>query len=219
MKRITFALLAATVLFAGSKGIAPRSSPQKYAASATADGHALGAQLLTPGQVHKAFSTDLSRYLVVEVAFFPEKDRAAEIAHQDFTLRRAGTDDAAKPQSARLAAATVQTSAAKDRNLDVSPSVGVGYETAGYDPMTGRRREGGWRVSTGAAVGVGEPSPGSTVRDREVMELELTEKGLPEGRFTAPVAGYLYFQLPQGKSKKKTAYELEYQGVVLRLEQ
>jgi hypothetical protein len=39
------------------------------------------------------------------------------------------------------------------------------------------------------------------------VQLELTEKGLPEGSVTKPIAGYLYFQLPL---KKKAAHQLEY---------
>jgi hypothetical protein len=39
------------------------------------------------------------------------------------------------------------------------------------------------------------------------MELELTEKGLPEGTVSRPVAGYLYFPSP-GK-KKSNVYQLE----------
>jgi len=40
------------------------------------------------------------------------------------------------------------------------------------------------------------------------METELTEKGLPEGAVTAPVAGYLYF--PLVPKKKNTKYQLQY---------
>jgi hypothetical protein len=39
------------------------------------------------------------------------------------------------------------------------------------------------------------------------METELSEKGLPEGTAAAPVAGYLYFDLPRDE---KAPYQLEY---------
>ena len=52
------------------------------------------------------------------------------------------------------------------------------------------------------------------------MELELTEKALPEGTVLAPVAGYLYFSISQ--DNKKASYELEYtlggQKVLLKLD-
>ena len=40
------------------------------------------------------------------------------------------------------------------------------------------------------------------------METELSEKGLPEGMASAPVAGYVYFPISTGK--KDQTHELEY---------
>ena len=88
--------------------------------------------------------------------------------------------------------------------------VGIGYERGRvYDPATGQEQKvGGVYTSTGVGVGVGtRGGPARTERDREVMELELTEKGLPEGSTKKPVAGYLYFPLPE--KKKSDAYQLE----------
>jgi len=86
---------------------------------------------------------------------------------------------------------------------------GVGYESGGIDPVTGQRRQGGVITSAGVGVGVGSASPksGSTEADRRTMELELREKGLPEGNSVSPVAGYVYFTIPPKKNKK---YEFEY---------
>jgi len=60
-------------------------------------------------------------------------------------------------------------------------------------------------------VGVGIDNsgdqPGSTEADRKTMELELSEKGLPEGTASAPVAGHLYFSIAK---KKNAQYQLEY---------
>jgi hypothetical protein len=39
------------------------------------------------------------------------------------------------------------------------------------------------------------------------MELELGEKGLPQGSTATPVSGYVYFTLTQ---KKNAKYQLEY---------
>jgi hypothetical protein len=65
-------------------------------------------------------------------------------------------------------------------------------------------------TSAGVGVGVGgqrPPQPGSTEADRRTMELELSEKGLPEGNTASPVSGYLYFTVPK---KKNVKYQLEY---------
>jgi hypothetical protein len=59
----------------------------------------------------------------------------------------------------------------------------------------------------GVGIGSRGDQPGSSEKDRSVMETELSEKGLPEGTASAPVAGYLYFSIPRNK---KVAYQLEY---------
>jgi hypothetical protein len=92
----------------------------------------------------------------------------------------------------------------------VVPTAGVGYQTGGIDPVTGAPRRGGVVTSTGVGVGVGgpqDPKAGSTDADRRTMELELREKGLPEGNTAHAVSGYLYFSQPQRKNAK---YQLEY---------
>ena len=49
------------------------------------DGVAIGAALLTPDEVQHAFTTDLNRCcFVVEVALYPDKGKALEIAHKVF---------------------------------------------------------------------------------------------------------------------------------------
>jgi len=40
------------------------------------------------------------------------------------------------------------------------------------------------------------------------MEVELSEKGLPEGTASVPVAGYVYF--PVSSRKKNAVHQLEY---------
>jgi hypothetical protein len=167
---------------------------------------------LSPEQVNAAFVTELGRnYLVLEVALYPGKGTPIEVPLRDFTLRIAGTDLTAKPASPKTIAAMVQKSTAQEREVAVNPHVGIGYETGTtYDPTTGKgRRGGGWVTSAGVAVGVETRQTASTEKDREVMELELTERSLPEGQAAGPVAGYLYFPIPA--RKKDLAYQLEYQ--------
>ena len=95
----------------------------------------------------------------------------------------------------------------------------MGYES-GIDPLTGQRVHGVvYGVGAGVVVEGAEPGPASSERDRDVMELELTEKSLPEDMASAPVAGYLYFSIP--KDNKKAGHQLEYtlngQKVLLKL--
>ncbi len=208
--RVCAALLLAGCLLAGTpKGTVPRGDASRYPASAQRDGIGVGAIMLTPEQVKRAFASDISRCcVVIEVAVYPEKDKPLDVSLGDFTLRVPGTDTAARPSSARTLAAVLQKSAPSQRDITVYPSVGIGYESGPrvYDPVTGGTRGGGVRTSAGVGVGVGDSRPASTDRDRDVMELELGDKALPEGMASDAVSGYLYFQLPL----KKRTYELEY---------
>lgn len=213
------ALICAVSVYADApKGTVPRASADSYPAHTVHDGLSVGATLLTADQVRKAFASDLNRCcLVVEVAFYPEKDNAVTVSLNDFALRVSGSDIAAKPSTAEVLAAKLQKKSAPSPgggpDVGVYPTVGVGYETGGIDPVTGQRRPGGVVTSTGVGVGVGiggpPTPPGASDRDRRTMELELSEKGLPEGQAAAPVSGYVYFAMPPKKDKKAT-HQLEY---------
>ena len=214
----------AVIAFAAPKGTVPRSTALRYPAHAELDGVAMGAVLLTSQQARSSFVSDLNHCcVVVEVAMYPRQGQPVEVSLNDFSLRTIGTDNAVKAGSAKLISGTLQKKAAASRDVVVSPSAGVGYESgAVYDPITGQpRRGGGVYTQTGVGVGIGSPGGqgGGTDADRKVMETELDEKGLPEGTVATPVAGYLYF--PLAKKAKNARYELEYMlngsKVVLRL--
>ncbi len=214
----------AVFAFAAPKGTVARSTALKYPAHAEQDGVAMGAVLLTSQEARSNFVSDLNHCcLVVEVALYPQKGQNLEVSLNDFSLRPIGADTAVKAGSAKLISGTLQKKAAASREVVVSPSVGVGYESGGlYDPITGQpSRGGGVYTQTGVGVGIGSPGSqgGGTDADRKVMETELDERGLPEGAVATPVAGYLYF--PLAKKIKNTHYELEYMlngnKVVLRL--
>lgn len=97
--------------------------------------------------------------------------------------------------------------------MDVAPSGSDGYESGTYiDPVTGQPiHVHGVSTSVGGGVITGNTVPPDAAdHDREVMERELSEKALPEGKVSVPVAGYLYF--PITKSKKGAKYQLVYSG-------
>lgn len=224
-------LICAVSVYADApRGTVPRAAAERYPAHAVHAGVGVGAILLTPEQARKAFASDLDRCCrVVEVALYPQKDAPVKISLDDFVLRISGSDLATKPSTAEVLAAKLQKKASPPpsdgRDVAIYPTAGVGYESGGIDPITGQRRGGGVYTTAGVGVGIGgsqPPRPGSSDRDRRTMELELGEKGLPEGTASAPVAGYLYFTLPSGKEKdKKAAHQLEYtlngEKVVLQL--
>lgn len=196
-----------------SRGTVPRPTPDKYDAHAEQDGIGIGATLLTPSQAKKVFATDVDRCcLVVEVAVYPKKDGLLEVSLSDFALRQVGHDFATRPSSAEVVAGKLQrtneTQASNGHDVTLSPVGGVGVGST-TDPYTGQRRTG---VNYGGGVGVGvggtQPkSPSTQEADRRTMELELNEKGLPQGNTVAPVSGYVYFTVTP---KKNTKYQLEY---------
>jgi|SRR5215813_4965022 len=193
-------------------GTAPRASAAKYAAHAEQNGLGIGAERLTKKQMVATFAADVTHCcIVVHVAIYPNKDEPVDLVLVDFALAQVGTDIPIRPESATAIAATLE----KDKNpgkQSISTYGSVGYESGTYtDPLTGQPTH-VHGVSTTVGVGTGPDNTAPPVvvdRDREVMEHELYEKGLPEAKISSPVAGYLYFRL---RAKKDAKYELSYSG-------
>jgi hypothetical protein len=194
------------------RGSVPRSSADRYHSHAESDGSTFGADILTPKQVGKAFVTDLNRCcIVVEFAFYPSKGKDPHnLSLDDFALYVSGSDIGTKPGGATLIAASLQKKAGSGPPVAVHGGAGVGYESGtATDPNTGQpTRVHGVSTVTEVAVSDPKPSLGSTARDRQIMEKELDQKGLPLGKAAAPVSGYLYFSIHD--RKKDAKYQLEY---------
>jgi hypothetical protein len=207
-------LIVASVAAAGPKGTVPREDADKYEAHAERDALIIGAEVLTSDQVRKTFSSNPNRCcIVVEVAFYPAKDKPVDVLLDDFTLRPADTDIAARAMSPQVVAARLDKKPEATSRVSTTESVGVGYESGTYiDPSTGRPTK-YHGVTTEADVGVGANPNGSQSssadRNRANTEVELAEKALPEGDASKAVAGYLYFPASI-REKKKTPLELTY---------
>lgn len=128
----------ASIASAGPRGTVPKSSVGQYRAHAERDGVGIGAVLLASDQVRKTFASDVNRCcLVVEVAFYPAKDKPLAISLDDLTMQAAGSDALVRPLSARAVAATLQEKAEQGRAVTATTAVGVGYESGTYiDPVT-----------------------------------------------------------------------------------
>ena len=214
MSKIIFSfaiLLFVSAAVAGPKGTVPRPSAAQYPLHAEGNGVHLGAKLLSHEEARKTFVSDLNRCcLVVEIALYPDQPNSLNISLNDFALRYKNAVSATKPSSPKVVASTIQQKAESDRDVTVSTSTGVGYESgSGNDPNTSApRRTSGVYTQAGVGVAIGDSNgPGTSDKDRDVMETELTEKGLSECTTAKAVAGYIYFPvLP----KKKEDYQLEY---------
>lgn len=217
MKRtLCLAALAATVFAADRGGVRPRTNANDYPAHETARDVSVAAAVISPDQAKSLFSTDLSQYVVLEVGLFPAANQTIDVNSGDFSLRVGAQGDivrAANPHA--MAAANQRKNSpppARGRDITLYPTATVGVAT-GPDPVTGQRRRGVY-TETGVGVGIGDPGypqpprPGSTDRDREVMNQELSDKMLPDGPSDAPVAGYLYFRIPP--KARTSALELQY---------
>src|SRR5215468_9025801 len=196
------------------EGTAPRASAAKYRSHAEKDGFSLGAELLPKSQASKAFAADVnSCCLVVQVAVYPEKNGTVDVSLLDFSLVEVKTDNSVRPESPTTVAARLEEKKNPSHGADVITSGSVGYESGTYiDPVTGQPvRVHGVSTSAGAGVSNGDSVPADIARhDREMIERELFEKGLPEGKASVPVAGYLYCALPN--AKKNAKYQLVYSG-------
>lgn len=183
----------------GRDGLPARSTAESYTAKAEAKNVVVAAELMPPEQVRSEFSTTLiPDYVVIEVALYPENSSSIDVVSLDFGLRVDGRlIRHATPRS--IAVRNQRKSLDRKKEITLWPSVGVSTG-GGY----------GTGTSTGVGVGIGDapPGPASTDRDRSVMEAELEERGLQDGRVDKPVAGYLYFPLGDTKS---TSVDLVYE--------
>ncbi len=194
---------------AAQGGNATRSSADKYHAQAEHLGVSIGAELLTRKQVSKEFAANVNHCcLVVQVAVYPRKDELLSIFRNDFTLTVEGADAPVRPQSADVISAKLEK-AEDSSGVTTSTGAGIDYESGGYtDPVTGQPVR-GHTVTRSADVGEPVRVPAAVAElNRQGIERELNEKGLPEAKTALPVSGYLYF--PLRKQKKNTKYRLEY---------
>jgi len=197
-----FALIP--LCFAGTR---PRPNSADYRAQETAGDVTLAAEILPPNQVRNLFSTDLSKYNVVEVAVYPKDGTTIDVHRIDFTLKLGSGDVVRAANPAAIARTKQQAASAPNKASDINiyPSATIGYESGPYHR--------GVYTETGVGVGVGQPSgpypprPASTDQDRRTMQLELEDNALPEGAASKAIAGYLYFPI---SSKKNVTYDLEY---------
>ena len=190
---------------------APRASAGAYPASKAESQYSIGAKLLPKAQVQNTFATPLaSRYVVVEIGFYPSDGKTIDLEKSAFSLRSADGKDEVSPAGPEEIASILQKRPQSSRDVTLYPTANVGYESYPVYDGTGTRRVGGPVYGAGLGVGVGSTAPAATTAsDRQTMETELRDKELKQGDVSKPVAGYLYFPV---SSKSKTDYQLEYRG-------
>lgn len=210
---VCFAVIGplASFAMAGDSGLPPRPSSTDYPVNKTSKAAAIGA-LLAPGdQVKKILPDEISKkYIVVEVAVYPEDGAAVDVASLDFALKF-GPDDVRYPSTPHDVASLWKENQPSFPNhgTAVHGETGVTYGS-GNDPVNGRTR--GWSTYEGVSVSNDHPATTATPPppyDPYIVETRAKEKALPEGETSNAVAGYLYFPRPP-KKYKNAALELRY---------
>jgi hypothetical protein len=212
LRQILYSTLFIAALALAGDGRTPRSSSSDYPVHQDTTTATIAAVRVSPEQLNKNLPSDLAKkYVVVEVAIYPKGDAVIEIATMDFVLML-GADGESHPETAEEVAWMWRPHTA---HPDVPSKAHVNTETGiivahGQDPVTGRPAN---RVGTYESVGVSNdprqapPNRSSSV-DADRFEAMLGKWALPEGKTASPVAGYLYFPLPQKKTKG--TFELQY---------
>lgn len=234
---LVIAVFAAICAWAGQQGTAPKAAADKYAAHAENDGVKIGASRLSSGQTIKAFSLDKSfardlneNCVVVEVGLYPAKDGTVEVGPDNFALHVSGQDTAVKPSAPNAAVAAIPyyvqlgETSGSGGGIMAAPRPQIDSPTGvNRDPVTGMPRPSVGIRTPGTDIGGGGGSGGqsgqaSVPPERRELASKMTEKGLPQGKSTVPVSGYLYFSV---ETKKGQKYQLEYtvngKSVVLAL--
>lgn len=223
MKRFVLLSLAmAAILAAGSSGIRSRADLSAYPAHESVEAAAFGAAIIGPEEVKKIFAADLNAagYVVIEVGVFPASGREIDVSPLDFTLSTDPDSISERPADvdtiAAVAAATPRRGSSETSSSEISMTGGASVLHESYpDPVTGRRTgativavNSGTEVSTSGS-GQRLPPPASAGPNDDLLERQLLEKSLPDGKTTRAVAGYLYFPKPRKKGKSSWALRWE----------
>jgi len=206
------------------KGVHPRTTSDDYAVKAQGKGVAYAASLVPAEQAKQLFAVDITgKFLVFEIACFPQDGQWLELDSDDFVLKRRDKGDLTHGSDALAVAGSIQKENAPRRaeslpgDTQIHTEGHIGYES-GTDPVTGRRVNGTY---TGAGVGVehggparppDDPRPGASSEDRRTLEAQLRERQLPSGKYDHAVAGYLYFPKALVKKDGSGNYVLEHLG-------
>jgi hypothetical protein len=225
MKFVLLSAITAVLLLAAAPGIRPRADVADYPAHEAGAEVTLGAAVVPANEVKKIFATDLNRggYVVVEVGVYPDSVKDADVNPADFTLTVDPHAAAMRTVDAAAAAAAIGrvqepgnptmihgNSAASVALGGSNPNDPFGRRTGGINSRTASGPNGLPPVDPPATTDPGPSGPTAGPRPAD-MEQELWTKSLPDGITRTPVAGYLYFPRPSGKTKNQP-WELTWDG-------
>jgi hypothetical protein len=208
-RRIGVAVLLSCSALWGQHGTPTKGSPAEYPVHVTAGELALGAEYLVHSVSSGGQTFVVPKHLVVEVAVFPAKGRAVELASGQFSLRINGKKkDVLHPEAPAFVAASLKYA---DWEGSRGLEVGLGPITIGRPTTVGRfpgdNREPQPRTPPRAP----DQNPAGVQKEASLTAEEtVVDAALPEDRAAGPVSGHLYFPY-RGKVKSLKSLELIYQ--------
>jgi hypothetical protein len=194
--------------------IPPKDRAEDYATHATAGGLALGAEYLVHSIPAGSQTLLASDYLVIDVALFPPRDQAVEIASGTFTLRLNGKKQVLYPVVPGFVAASLKYPDWVVRpNAQVTAGVGDAGVVLGRPPVVGRFPDdphpGQSRLPRAPRAPTPDDQRGIEQEEPESIDQVIARTALPDGPVVKPVSGYLYFAY-KGKIRAIKSLELIY---------
>ena len=189
-------------------GVPPRPSYLDYPAHQGLHKGSLGAVIVRPDQIGKMFSSEIAKkYIVIEVAVYPENGNSFDVEPFDFSLRVGNRTSHTEIPPVGSAWPGNPAPAPSSPQVTTETGVIVSRET---DPYGRPVKTVG--TYTGVSVTNGNPPPPPPPNagpDSAILDQKLRTKALGGGLTRTAVAGYLYF--PQsGKKRKSDTVELQY---------
>ena len=214
MRWIPLLLAASLVVVADERGVSPRPQASDYPASQSGKTVAIGAVVAPAQKIERMFNGEIAKhYAVLEVAVYPRDGQAVDVDRLDFRLK-AGDETSFAERPSDVATPWREKNPPSTRPVTVASDTAVVYSRTS-NPVNGKRS--GWGVYEGVgatndprAAGPTAPPPPNRDADSRIIEERVRELLLPEGRTSAPVAGFLFFPLNKAKLRKGAVMELRW---------
>ncbi len=179
-------------------GTVPKEKASDYPANAQVDGTACGAEYLVHSFFGGGGAYDADKYLVIEVALYPPKGGKAPVSSEQFSLRINGAKRALSADLPGIVANSLGYAPSPDAPRGLEASGGIGGINVGTRTPSGPRFPNDPTPEPGSR----HPQPPQVPEDNPAgiqpeppprPEQIVLQASLPNGEFSWPVSGYLFF--------------------------
>ncbi len=214
--RTILALAFAATAWAQATGTTPKPKPDGYPAHSRAGDVAIAAEYLMHTLPSGTRQFVIPKYLVIEVAIYPPRAGAVEVANTMFSLRVNGRKEL-RPHSPEMAAYSVRYA---EQNQQRGIQAAAGPVVIGRAPRSERFPGDPSADREPPVARVPQPAHGGVERQEpETAPEAIARTAFPDVRATGPVSGFLFFEF-QGKMKSIESLELVFhsgEGAIVRL--